>query len=388
MFSFQENPLTPFCDFLNAITSRNYDIQYLMPRLEKFKTLKMSRRSSVLSQTDYEMTYLKNKLWIETTALQLLCSAIICNIESLFDQLELIEFLCQIDIQSYFSCEVPKFEMLLVVLKTIFDTDVSLNLADFLDFSKEINAAQNCVNELLNQCLFGEALTVAKCYNLDSDKIVLKKWQNKFELRTQDIELFLLKCDLEFDEQKVSPDYVISFFKERASVNDLERYYLLKFSHKWAAKCDLPSRYELERKKILAFIKVTDKPLNISELDDLYIEQNFVTYKDMVEILETIQRPLVSLTSDYLERLEAILVEALDKRNFWLALKLERMFGCKNNDLDILKLCHELAEGLVLPYQLNDEQQQVVARVKEIRRLSHRRSLYKSSSMSSGKITN
>ncbi|CAG9762324.1 unnamed protein product [Ceutorhynchus assimilis] len=376
-----ENPLPSFCDFLNQAIQRDYAINFLTPKLEKFKSSKSTRRASVLSQTDYEMTYLKNKIWLEATALQLLCSAIIYNTSSLFDQLKFVELLCAVDLQSYFSCEVPKFENLLVIMRTLFDTGISLNLIDFFNGAKQQEAIQICINELVNISLFDEALIIAKDSNINTDLIVLRKWQNRFN-RNKITEEFLTKCDQDFELQKVSPECVISFYKERASINDLERYCLLKFSHKWASKYDLNSRYELERKKILAYIKIPDK-INITELDDINLNKNYTTYKEMLDILNTIEPPQVALVTDYSEKLGDILTRALDKGNFWLALKLERMFGCQSHDLDILKLCHELAEGLVLPHQLREEQYKIIERVKEMQSLSHTRRLYKSNSVSS-----
>ncbi|XP_066259564.1 spatacsin isoform X2 [Euwallacea similis] len=376
-----DNPLTPFCDFLNRVIDKECDFEYLTPILDKFKALKSQKRASVLSQTDYELTYLRNKIWLDLTALQLLCSALIYNTESHFEQLVIVDLLCKVDIQAHFSCEVPNFKCLSIILNTIFTTEVKLSVEEFLDASKNKEAIENCVSSLLKFNLLVEALKVAECSGLDTDLIVLKKWQHQFTLRTDSLEEFLNKCDADFDIHAVKPELVISFFKERVSVDDVERYYLLKFSHKWASKYELPNRYILERKKIVAYIKVRDE--NQIDMKEL-CEANKMTYKEMLQLLKNIEEPQSSLISDYVQKLENLLSEALDQRRFWLALKLQRMFALKSNDLDILKLCHELAEGLVLPHQLNEEQQSVVARLKEIQKITlRRRSAYKSASFSS-----
>ncbi|XP_066152206.1 spatacsin isoform X2 [Euwallacea fornicatus] len=376
-----DNPLTPFCDFLRRVIDKECDFEYLTPILDKFKDMTSQKRASILSQTDYELTYLKNKIWLDLTALQLLCSALIYNTESHFEQLVIVDLLCKVDIQTHFSCEIPDFKCLSVILNTIFTTEVKLSVKDFLDASKNKEAIENCVSSLLKLNLLAEALKVAECSGLDTDLIVLKKWQHQFTVRTDSFEEFLNKCHADFDLHAVSPELVISFFKERVSVDDVERYYLLKFSHKWASKHELPNRYILERKKIVAYIKVREE--NHIGIDEL-CEENKITYKEMLQLLKDIEEPQSSLTSDYIQKLENLLSEALDQRKFWLALKLQKMFVLKSNDLDILKLCHELAEGMVLPHQLNQEQQSVVARLKEIQKITlRRRSAYKSPSFSS-----
>ncbi|XP_050294548.1 spatacsin [Anthonomus grandis grandis] len=376
-----DNPLAPFCIFLNALISKEYETEFLTAPLEMFKKLKSTRRASVLSQTDYELTYLKNKLWLETTALQLLCSALIYNTDSHYDQLRFVQILCNLDIQQYFSCETPRFHNLQIILEIIYDSPVQLDLAEFLDSTKETEAVQRCVSSLLDRHLFEAALIVAESCARSTEEIVLEKWKFLFK-NCENFEGCLRECDADFEAQKVPPEAAVEFFKERKSIGDFERYLLLKYSHKWAAKHDLPTRYHLERKKILAYLKVMDKPLSIAELDEEI--KPFCTYKDMLDVLETIERPLANLATDYMKELNKIQLEALDLENFWLALKLERMFGCSCNDLKVLVLCHELAEGLVLPHQLNNEQQQVVARVKEIQELTHRRrSFYRDVSCSS-----
>lgn len=364
-----------------------YDVEYLTPLLENFKLSKQQKRSSFSNQTDYELTYLKNKVWLESTALQLLCSALLFNTNSLFEQIEFIELLCQIEIQKYFCCEVPKFDVLLLILKITFFNGVYISLGEFLDRTTQLKSVKKCVSDLVKLKLFDEAFTVAHKVGLDTDKIVLEKWQNEFEIaiQTESFENVLLRCHEDFKSHEVSPDLVITFFEDRVSTNDLERYHLLKFSHKWASEHSLPNSYDLESKKILTFLKANETyALNISELDSVKFT-TYTTYSEMTEMLKYIEQPRAFLRSDYLEKLDNLLVEALDRKDFWLALKLEKMFGLKNGDLDIVKLCHELAEGLVLPHQLNKDQQSVVDRAKEINKINQsRRSRLKSTSISSG----
>lgn len=352
--------------------------------LENFKSSKQQRRSCFFNQTDYELIYLKNKVWLESTALQLLYSALLFNTNSLFEQIEFVELLCQVEIQKYFCCEVPKFDVLLLILKITFYNSVYISLGEFLDRTTQIKSIKKCVSELVELKLFDEAFTVAHKVGLNTDEIVLKKWKTEFEteIQTESFENVLLKCHEDFKSHEVSPDLVITFFKDRVSTNDLERYHLLKFSHKWASEHSLPNSYDLESKKILTFLKAKETTqLNISELDSVKFT-TYTTYSEMTDMLKNIEQPRAFLKS---EKLDKLLVEALDRKDFWLALKLEKMFGLKNGDLDVLKLCHELAESLVLPHQLSEDQQGVVARAKEINKINQsRRSRFKSISISSG----
>ncbi|KAH1007968.1 hypothetical protein HUJ04_005131 [Dendroctonus ponderosae] len=375
-----ENPLTSFCDFLNRLIFRDYEIECLAAKLSKFNKLKTSRRPSTLSQTDYELTYMRNKVWLEETALQLLCSALVYNTNSLFDRLQFVEALCLVNMDTYFTCPIPNFKSLAVILKIMFDTGVHLDLIGFLNVNQEDDAVKNCINELIELNLYSDAVTIAICSNINTDRILLSKWEKRLECST-DFEGDLLECDKDFQAHNVSPQQVVAFLIERNSANEFQQYCLLKLSHKWAVTHELPNKYELEQKKISSYTKL-DTPISIDELNDGSVRKDFTTYSDMLDLLDKIKPLDIVVTPEQMRILDAIFIQALGQRDFWLALKLEKMFGCKNSDMEILKLCHELAEGMLMPYQLNEDQQHIIARVKEIQRIRRRRSAYISNSFS------
>lgn len=374
-----------FCDFLNCLICGNYQIGNLAAKLSQFNKVKTSRRPSTLSQTDYEMPYMRNKVWLEETAFQLLCSALIYNTNSLFDRLCFVETLCLMNMAMYFSCPIPNFKSLAVILKVMLGTGVNLDLISFLNVKQEQGAVKDCINELIELNLFRDAVTIATCSNVNTDGILLNKWEKRLE-RSTDFEGDLSECDKDFQTHNVSPQQVVAFLLERNSANEFQQYCLLKLSHKWAVTHELPNRYELEQKKISSYTKL-DKPINIEELDDGSVRKDSTTYSDMLDLLDKIEPIDIVVTPEQMRILDVIFVQALGQRDFWLALKLEKMFGCKNSDMEILKLCHELAEGTLMPYQLNEDQQHIIARVKEIQRIRRRRSAYISNSFSSGKST-
>ncbi|XP_030752680.1 LOW QUALITY PROTEIN: spatacsin [Sitophilus oryzae] len=380
------NPLTLFLDFLNSLINKIDHLEYLVPKLMRFKSLNTARRASVISQTDYEMTYLKNRIWIENTAVQLLYSAIIYNSNSYFEQIEYMSVLCQINIKQYFVSEICDFIILYDILELLFDTTIKLNIAHYLEETNRDEEVQDCINKLLKQELFDKALKISRVCNFDTNLIVLKKWENKYRHNNSSIQEFLRLCNEDFIKEKLSADCAISFFNERTPANDVERYFLLKSSHKWALDHDLTDKYELERKKILAFI---DFPENVLPIDELTLFENHnghITYKEMLKLLEKVYPAQQCVASDSMDKLDSLLAKFLDRGNFWMAVKLEKIFGCDNTNTDILKLCHELAEDIVSPTQLNEYHKQLFFKFKEFPRLSYRRNLtFRNVSVSSDK---
>ncbi|KAL1512744.1 hypothetical protein ABEB36_002284 [Hypothenemus hampei] len=353
-----DHPFTPFCDFLDKILKKDYTNSYKKYRLEHFHILKTQRRDSIVIPRDYELNYLKDINWIEDVALKLLKSFLISNTDSYHERIEVLELLCEFQIGEYFFCDLPNFSLILSILKASFDTELAshVDLEALLRDSNDPALVQNCLNHMVDLGMFTEAFEIATSANLPTALVVLKKWQSIFENKTQDIQRFLLKCNEDFELSQIPPELVTSFFKERACVNDLVRYYLLKYSHMWATKHNLPKKHDLERKKILAYAKISQQDLNISDLSDPDLNARCITYKQMLAYIQYIDNSQFSMEYEQLEELEILVNLALDTGDFILALKLERMFHLKNQDLEVLKLCYELAEGLVQLHQLNEEQ--------------------------------
>ncbi|CAH1169832.1 unnamed protein product [Phaedon cochleariae] len=368
------NPLRHFLAFLNYCIDKNFDKKLLTTKLAAFKTsLQKCRRYSVLSDTDHEMTYLNNKVWIETTALRLLSSTIEFNVPSLYEQIKLLQELCTLNMQEFIGC--PDLEKLLDILRIVHDSksEVRFSINSIFDENSARQAVVDCMNGLLEESMFEHALKIAKIEGLPLDLILVKRWHKNFESRTEGDTDFWTESNKHFQEHNITADCVIEFYLsyiDRVQSN-LEEYLLLKLAYDWSRKFELSTKYDLERRKWLAYATLEEK----SRVDDVITEEHpqNVSFKEMCDMIKTIGDSDADLPVECVVSLKNTLCEALDRGNVWLALKLEKMFGVTDSNLDILKLCYSLAEGLVLPYQLSAEQRLIVNKGTHFRGFSHRR---------------
>lgn len=361
-------------EFLYGYYKHDFSNSDLIQKLKTFETmLKNMRKHSIISEVDHEMTYLSNKLWIEMTAIRLLSALLEYNCSSMYEQILIVENLYKIEIWKYFSSDdVPSFHNLLEILKALYSSNcgVKLNISLMFDPKNSRQAIVQCINALLDKQQYSVALKIAKIENLPPDLILTKEWQNKMNDRND--QKFWYICNETFAKHNVTADCIVDFFLDCSEqTSDLfERFTLLKLAWEWAEKYDLSLQYEIEKKMWVAFLYLDDKHRDLEIFD---IKESNYLYKDLVEMLKNVIQYEQELNKDLISQLEKIVYSVLNKKNFWLALKLQKMFCCKNPDLETLKLCHSLAEGILLPYQLNAEQRLLLSNVNYLRTYSRRR---------------
>ncbi|XP_044265423.1 spatacsin-like isoform X2 [Tribolium madens] len=370
-----ENPLRTFMEFLLCCYHLDFTNPSLVQKLETFQTmLKNLRKNSIISEADHEMTYLNNKIWIETTAIRLLSALLEFNCNSMYEQILIVENLYKIQIWKYFSSDYPNFYNLLEILKALYSSNcgVRLNISLMFETKNSRQAIIQCINALLEKQKFSVALKISQIENLPPDLILTKEWQNKMNDRND--ENFWKVCNETFAKHNVTADCIVDFFLECSEqTSDLfEKFTLLKLAWEWSEKYDLSSLYEIEKKMWIAFLYLDDKH---RDLDIFDIKESTYLYKDLIEMLKDVSQYESDLSKDLMNQLERIVAIVLNKKNFWLALKLQKMFGCKSADLETLKLCHNLAEGILLPYQLAAEQRLLLSNVNYLRTYSRRRTL-------------
>ncbi|KAJ8924490.1 hypothetical protein NQ315_007287 [Exocentrus adspersus] len=368
------NPLFHFADFLHTCVNLDFAIPLLKSKLDLFKeSLGKCRRYSIVSKNDLELTYLKNKIWIETTCLRLLSSAIEFNFSSLHEQIQFVQCLCGMDIAQYINC--PDMQSLLLVLTTLCESGggVRFDINLYLDVYNSERAVTGCIDKLLEQELFETAKKIARIGEVALDKIVLMECRHRYRNNDHADKSFWEKSGAQFKTHRISPGSVVEFYLEYVDKADnaLEKHQLLKLAHEWAKDYDLPTKYDIERQKWLAYVRL-DKS---KRCDNMVFEAQPVhlTYKEMMEMTAAIPKCEEELTHEVTGVLEWLAKEALGQGNFWQAFRLEKMFGCRLQDMEILKLSHSLAEGVLLPYQLSSEQRLLLSSCGHYRRLSHRR---------------
>lgn len=380
-----------FTDFLNSCINLDFNIALLKSKLDAFQeSLNRCRRYSTISKNDLEMTYLKNRSWIESTSLPLLSSAIEFNVTSLHEQIQFVRSLHNIDIHQYISC--PNIQSLLNILTCLCDSKcgVQIDVSLYLDPCSTHKALIDCINRLLDQELFDTATKIAQIGSISLDMILIKLWQYKYRNNDHFDINFWETCSKEFSIHNISADRVVEFYLGYVDKveNCFEKYQLLKLAHEWARNFNLSMKYDIEKRKWMAYMYL-DKGKGID--NSVFEAQSpHLTYKEMLEMITSVPECDQEVPADLSNQLEEIVKDVLSKGNFWQALKLEKMFGCKCQDLDMLKMSHSLAEGILLPYQLNAEQRLLLSAGGHYRRLNHRRTFLSNrlSSLSSGNNNN
>lgn len=378
-------------EFLNLCIQQKFKISSLTSKLDNYKFfLEKCRRYSVISEIDNEMTYFKSKGWIEKTALDLLSSAINDNMNSTHEQMLFLKTLNELQIENYLNC--PNIKCLLEILETICELQPRLrfDITSYFDVKHGRKPVVDCINTFLERKLFEGALRIAQIEGLPPDLILIKQWQDKFQncYDNNEIKFWKESSDV-FTKYNVTADCVVEFYLENLEKVETkwEKYKLLKLAHEWAKKFELSNQYDLEKKKWFAYI-ISNENWTGEKFEDIFeCLPLSVSYKEMLEMLEKITPYEEELPQDFLKTVRDLIDEVLRKDNVWLALKLERIFGCNNSDLGRLKVAFCLGEGLLMPYQLNIEQRLLFTDVGHFKRLESRR-LYTSmrlSTASSGK---
>ncbi|CAG9858094.1 unnamed protein product [Phyllotreta striolata] len=373
------NSLRYFVEFLNLCIDRTPDVPLLIAKLQSFKSaLSQCRRYSVFAQNDHEMTYLRNKAWVETTAMNLLACAIHYNSDSAYEQIRLVERMRRAGLGEYVDC--AELENLLEILRIVYESnsEIRFDVAGFLGEKGGRKAVVNCVNRLVECCLFEQASEIAVLGDVALDEVLMGKWNYKYLNRDDNCTGFWFECNEEFRKHNVSVENVVGFYLKYVELvqTSIEKYELVKMAQQWSKKHNLPTKHELEKQKWLLYASLEEKSRNIDLLiteEEPKIPKSPILFKDLVDLLNNVPKFDEDLSVHTLNTFKLTINEALNAGNLWLALKLERMFGCTDSNLEILKLCHGLAEGLLLPYQLTAEQRLLITNGTHFRRLSHRR---------------
>ncbi|KAF2884766.1 hypothetical protein ILUMI_21411 [Ignelater luminosus] len=370
-----ENPLNIFVDFLNDCVNLYFDPSLATTKLSEFESeLKQRKNSAVIMDIDYEMMYMSNKTWIETTACGLLATTIEYNFTSQYNQLKFLKFLHHIDISKYFSIQVPDFQKFYNVLNYLCKSKCDIKLDLSVIFNDEIVKKEllSCVHELVFKKFYDCAFKIATIQGIDTDFIVVNEWEDKFVNDKHEKEFWQL-CDHAFKEAGVSGNATVNFF-ERCSektTDKSEKYKILNLARKWAVFYNLNNVYEVERKMWIAYFDVDTRIIHCDFI------RNKMLYAEMKQTLQSLENDcandLSTLSDETVALLNKTIEKLLNAGDLWQSLRLSKIFKYETNDLEIINLCCNLAEGLLMPYQLNTEQRLLLNKNGNFRTLSHRR---------------
>ncbi|KAF5270792.1 hypothetical protein FQR65_LT05411 [Abscondita terminalis] len=367
-----ENPLRIMIDFLNECANLNFDISVQTEKLDSYS--KAIKKMKTVNPVDYELMYLFNKTWIESTSLNLVATMLHFNYPSRNDQFCCLTFLRDIKIDKYFTTSTNNLLKFLNVTNCLLQNECDINLDLSVIFNNEEADKEilSCVNKLLSLQCYSCALDIAKLQNIPTDFIVLKKWHNKFVNRISNNK-FWEQCNTCLIVNEIDCNSALNFFEKCCEeTNDrFEKYNILKIAHEWARRNKSKCLYDIEKRMWIVYFSL-----------DIKCDSNFnsnqsepVLYGEMKQILKTLESDTsqMKLTEAECIRLNDTVETLLRKNDFWQALRISKIFQHKNPDLDLIELCCNLAEGLIMPYQLNVEQRMLLIKNSNLRSVGTRR---------------
>lgn len=361
-------------------------MEILKTKIQTFqKKLKSIRSNSVISQLDQEITYINNKVWIENLVLIFIAFTLEYNFTTAFDQIQFLSALCELEVSETINSSL-NYSNLLKTLNALCQChcDIKLDLSVIYNKINYTKMVQDLIDKLVVINEYKTALIVANIESVTVDKIIIEEYTYKFN--QSPTELIWNDCSKVFKSHQVQPEKVISFFQECSiAVNNFcDKYKILRIAYEWAVQFDHPEKDDLEKQMWCTFLEVEDKcSINLSTTESLK-----VLYKDMQDELECLEENSEELPEKDVVKLDQSISILLKNNCFWEALRIEKLFGHKNADLEILRLCCSIAEAILLPSELNAEQRIMLSSSRSSRGYSQRRIPFRStrqSSTSSGK---
>lgn len=389
----QDNPLVIFIEFLNLCLNVHSTNDNLIEKLQLFrKRMRRLSGNSIISDVDPECTFLSNKVWIQKACLLLIAHTLQYNISSLCDQIRFLRCLIDAGVFEMLTHDTVRFFNILQILNVLYEhkCDISLDLSvicnDADDYCKFI---KGCVENLVDIKKYKVALKVTEIEKLSPDSAVIEELKNCIR-DTTDIAHWE-KCNETFKMYKVDPQNAVGFFKEFADKVDHMhiRHELLKYAYAWAIENDLSEKNSLLQQMWLSFVYMKDDH-----------KKEFTPDMNDRKCYREMKLQLASIPQKTEEFQEGLIIKVKDSINFllhhdcfWDALVLEKIFNCKNQNLEILKVCCSIAEGMLLPEELDIEQKILISRASAYRNQSKKHSFMKSKrqsslSISSGKLQN
>lgn len=319
------------------------------------QSIKCIRSNSIISETDYEITYLNNKVWIQKVALVLAVTVLEYNFTSLIDQIYFVEALCAVDINEILTIN-NRFCNLLNILKSVrkLNCDIKLDFSKIYDPDEYKIMVQNYLNILIEKLEFQEALTIAAMEEMNKDNILTEQFKSLATERVD--ETFWLNCSETFREHSSIPETVIQFFQELSKQMEdtaYEKYVILKLAYKWAIESSYSKLDEIEKQMWISFIHLQQNDKNRA-LEEIVCVLPYTEMKQDLESIKTIDGNVG--IDNFSENMDGAISALLTFGHYWEALKLAKMFTYKHGDLEILKLCSSVAESLITVNNFNKEQ--------------------------------
>ncbi|XP_067135343.1 spatacsin isoform X1 [Centruroides vittatus] len=319
-----------------------------------------------------ETNILNEVKWIEKMSVKLLTSSII-SCETIYEKILMSGHFYFAKIQNMFPTveNVPDFNKLYKLLQYVGDLDIDINLEDILNDEQSEKYKESCtsiIEKLQQQQQNNDAYMFAKIAKLPLDEILLCQISNETKKMKKLLDWNDLKKRIQYWKQcanvfkigNIKPKIPAYFFKEECDLADsyVEKYILIKLATDWFMKAPELSEdifkllNEWDVNLWLYCIKgiVEMKKLNLEDLIVSEIERNCEDFFDChQENLNTSYFPLKLETDEEILILEQIIGKLLNAGNLKQAQKLNNLFFHKSKDVNIVKICLNLAQEIILP---------------------------------------
>lgn len=292
---------------------------------------------------------------------KLLIKALEC-LKSTNDVIQFIQILCETN-ESFFPDEalIEQLKTLLAILDVLSNTDVQINVSNYLKDSNE--EILKCTELLTSLKLYKEASSISgKTFVILEQSDKFKKW---LENNYQDFKEFCADCNACFEEAVVDPLDVFEFFQIclQDLTKNVDRWRALQYALKWlqssiskSAQNDLSSqadKIEIEMWKCCvcendpAIFAVLADELQNSSLSKLCTKELGIHCFNFTEVFHQCdssckEQPCPSKLVNCL----------LDAGDIVSASRVSNFFQSNHQDLEILHSCVSLVEGTLKVHEI------------------------------------
>lgn len=280
---------------------------------------------------------------------------------SYIDQIRFVNILCASDEEGALNFS-SFFSNILIILESLrqLNCKVLLNFSGIYNAEVYKNMINSYLNVLINNKKFDEALVIAEMEKLPKDNILIEQFKSLAPKRAD--ETFWRNCSDTYQKYHCAPENIINFyleFSEEVENASYERYFILKLALEWAEQSSKVDINEIEKRMWISYINLEVKDKNRAFEVVIVCKRPYAEMKIELERVKEVVNNYTDI-DNFAENLYNSISVLLNFGRFWDALKIAKMFAAKHDDLEILKLCSSIAEGLLQPNQFNKEQRLLI----------------------------
>ncbi|KAK0162920.1 hypothetical protein PV327_006649 [Microctonus hyperodae] len=359
-------PDNPLCEFFLSLVqyTKHHNLELCEKSLINFvNSCSILKSNKMIDWQDTDTTYLSNEYWIAIIAIECILTVLGTCLDSTHLQIKFLNILMEHDFNRILHIDNPNFVVLLKIIKSLAETNIKIDFAAVEFSAGECNIQkeyQKCIQKLIENKDFINALELSNITNLPCSKIILDQYRNEFARnieKNREIDVsFWNKCALDIEKYNVGFEDAAEFFIEHAErvASYKERYEILQLALK-ALKPISTDQQTIDTVEMAMW-----KSCILAGPEAIEISSKRKMFKKLkTELLSVISNLRVScILNDETEQeaVKTLIDRFIDDEDLETALRLSAIFNYKHHDLKILMLCLSVAEGEISPYKLNSQQ--------------------------------